>query len=614
MTIRQLRAFLSAFACLATFSAVAADQLNLKKDDHICIIGNTLADRMQHSSYLESLIYERFPKEDLVFRDLGFSGDELVTRFRSQGFGTPDEWLTHEKADVILAFFGYNESFKGAAGLDAFRKDLEKFIDDTLKKNYSGKGAPRLVLLSPVAQEKHKDPNFPDPAANNANIKLYSEAMGEVAKARNIQFVDLFTPSQQLYARAKQSLTINGVHLSDDGYKALAPIMFRELIGETAPDMNGAFEKLRQAVNDKNNEWFKRYRTMDGYNVYGGRSYEKYNGVLNRDTMQREMEIRDVMTANRDQRVWAVAQGGDLVVKDDNLPKPVEVKTNKPGKGENGAHVFLSGEEAIKHMTVPPGCKVNLFASEEQFPELSKPVQMAFDTKGRLWVAAWPNYPERQPLSKKGDSLLVFEDTNGDGKADKCTHFLDDLNCPTGFQFYKDGVLVVQAPDVWFVRDTNGDGKGDWRERILIGMDSADSHHTANAVCLDPGGAIYLSDGVFHRTQSETPWGPPVRNVDAAIYRFEPRSSKFERYIPYGFANPHGRVFDYWGNDFVTDATGNNTYFGPAFSGFLDYPQKHRTMRQFWERPSRPCPGTGILTSRHFPDDWQGNFLNLNVI
>jgi glucose/arabinose dehydrogenase len=120
----------------------------------------------------------------------------------------------------------------------------------------------------------------------------------------------------------------------------------------------------------------------------------------------------------------------------------------------------LSGEEAIKHMKVPPGCKVNLFASEEQFPELANPVQMAFDTKGRLWVAAWPNYPERTPQSKKGDSLLVFEDTDGDGKADKCTPFIDDLNAPTGFQFYKDGVVVMQAPDLWFAHDTNGDGSG----------------------------------------------------------------------------------------------------------------------------------------------------------
>src|SRR2546427_162753 len=111
----------------------------------------------------------------------------------------------------------------------------------------------------------------------------------------------------------------------------------------------------------------------------------------------------------------------------------------------DGSHTFLSGDEAIKHMKVPPGCKVNLFASEEQFPQLANPVQMAFDTKGRLWVAAWPNYPERTPQSTKGDSLLVFEDTNGDGKADKCTPFIEDLNCPTGFQFYKDGVIVLQA-------------------------------------------------------------------------------------------------------------------------------------------------------------------------
>src|SRR5213075_1833100 len=327
-----------------------------------------------------------------------------------------------------------------------------------------------------------------------------------------------------------------------------------------------------------------------------------------------EMSQRDVLTANRDKKVWATARGQEYAVDDSNLPPVTHVQSNHPGPKEDKAFEFLGGEAAIAKMKTPAGLKVNLFASEEQFPELIKPVQMAWDTKGRLWVAAWRNYPERTPGSKIGDSLLILEDTDHDGKADKCTHFLDDLNAPTGFQFYKDGVLVMQAPDLWFVRDTNGDGKADRLERVLMGMSSADSHHTANALCLDPGGSIYLSDGVFHRTQVETPWGPPVRNADAAIYRFEPRSSKFERYIAYGFANPHGRVFDYWGNDLVTDATGNNTYFGPAFSGHIDYPEKHPGLKEFWERPSRPCPGTGILTSRHFPEEFQDNFLNCNVI
>jgi hypothetical protein len=107
--------------------------------------------------------------------------------------------------------------------------------------------------------------------------------------------------------------------------------------------------------------------------------------------------------------------------------------------------------------------KVNLFADEKQFPDLVKPVQMAWDTRGRLWVAVWANYPERTPTSKKGDSLIILEDTDQDGKADKMTTFVTDLNAPTGFQFYKDGVLLMQAPDLWFIRYTDGDGKADFR-------------------------------------------------------------------------------------------------------------------------------------------------------
>lgn len=594
-------------------SFAAEPLITLNPGDHICIIGNSLADRMQHAGYLEAMIHATHPEHNLVVRNLGFAGDELTVRMRSEGFGSPDEWLTKEKADVIFAFFGYNESFAGEAGLEKFRADLENFIKHTREQNYSGRGAPRIVLFSPSAAEKHPDPNFPDPAPLNRNLKLYADAMRDVARANGVAFVDVFSASRSAFASAAAPLTINGVHLRNDGYEAIAPAIFQALFGHDAPIIEN-FEAIRAAVNDKNAVWFSRYRTVDGYNVYGGRSHLEYDGVTNRVTMQREMSMRDEMTANRDRGVWGVAQGRDYEVNDDNLPPRIEVKTNKPGENPDGSHKILGGEEAIARMKVPPGCKVNLFASEEQFPELANPVQMAFDTKGRLWVAAWPNYPERTPWSEEGDKLLIFEDTDNDGRADKCKTFIDDLNCPTGFQFYKDGVILVQAPDVWFVRDTDGDDRADWKERVLNGLDSADSHHTANALALDPGGAIYLSDGVFHRTQVETPWGPPVRNRDAAIYRYEPRASKFETYISYGFANPHGRVFDRWGNDLVTDATGNNTYFGPAFSGRLDFPDKHSGLKQFWERPSRPCPGTAMLSSRHFPEEFQGEFLNLNVI
>ena len=93
--------------------AASADRLELRPHGHICIIGNTLADRMQHSGWLETMIVARHPDFDLVFRNLGFSGDELKTRLRTQDFGTPDEWLRRTRADVIFALFGFNESFNG---------------------------------------------------------------------------------------------------------------------------------------------------------------------------------------------------------------------------------------------------------------------------------------------------------------------------------------------------------------------------------------------------------------------------------------------------------------------------------------------------------------------
>lgn len=607
----------SFFLSLALISNTAVgEMLTLRKNDHICLVGSGVADRMQHHGWLETIIYKKFPAQDLVFRNLAAAGDEVATWHRSENFGTRDEWLNRTKADVILAFYGFNESFGGSAGIGKFKQDLDKFLKETKSKNYSANGAPRVVLFSPIANEKVNDPNLPDPSVNNVNLQLYSAAMADIAKANDIQFVDLFAISRKAYADAakkKQTLTFDTVNLTEVGDKLIAPEIFRALFNETPPAKK--LEKLRDAVLEKNTEWHARYRTVDGYNVYGGRSKLEFpkagkdsEKITNFKVMQEEMSQRDMKTANRDKRIWALAKGENFRVDDSNLPSVEEITSNKPDVAP-----FLSGEEAIKHMTVASGCKVNLFASEEKFPELVSPVQMTFDTKGRLWVAAWPSYPERRPTDKVADKLLVFEDRNGDGKADKVTTFLDGLNCPTGFQFYKDGVLVMQAPDLWFVRDTDGDGKADWKERVLMGMDSADSHHTANSMVLDPGGATYLSDGVFHRTQVETALGP-VRNEDACIYRFEPRTFKFERYVPYGFANPHGRVFDYWGTDIITDATMNSSYFGPAFSGHLDYPAKHPTMNQFWERPSRPCPGTGILSSRHFPEEFQGNFLNLNVI
>src|SRR5262249_1553498 len=337
----------------------APARLELRRGDHICIIGNTLADRMQHDGWLETYFHSRFPKHQLVFRNLGFSGDELTLRLRSQSFGTPDQWLagsapvpeperlttrkgvrdnrfetTNTRADVVLAFFGYNESFAGKAGLPPFKKDLDAFVKHTPAQKYNGKSAPRLVLFSPIAHDWWwlPDRNLPKPTENNKRLALYTKAMAEVARANAVPFVDLFTATLRL--ERGQPLTINGVHLNEHGNMLVAWLIDRALFGEREKPLDSkALEKIRQAVLDKNFYWFPRYRVVDGYNVYGGRAFERYQDQQsNYEDQQRELEILDVMTANRDKRIWAVAQGGDLPIDDSNTPPLIPVKTNFFGK------------------------------------------------------------------------------------------------------------------------------------------------------------------------------------------------------------------------------------------------------------------------------------------
>src|SRR5262249_35279026 len=160
-----------------------AAPFELHQKDHISLIGNTLAERFQYDGWLETLLHARFPTYDLTIRNLGWSGDEVATRLRSKNFGTPDEWLSGEpaaiggyqenrfagtstKADVVFAFFGYNESYAGDAGVPAFTQQLTEWIQHTLAQKYNGKTAPRIVLFSPIAHEDLHSPDVPDGKEN----------------------------------------------------------------------------------------------------------------------------------------------------------------------------------------------------------------------------------------------------------------------------------------------------------------------------------------------------------------------------------------------------------------------------------------------------------------
>ncbi len=603
--------YLFAAACVCGLSFVAptasaADPLvKLNKGDKIVFVGNTLAERMQYYPHFETLLHSRFPELELVVRNLGWSADELTIKLRSKDFADHGHNLEDHKPDVIFAFFGFNESFQGEAGLEKFKTDLKKYVQETTTKKYNGETPPQLVLFSPIANEDLKRTGLTDCQANNERIAVYTKAMAEIAAEAKVPFVDLYTPSLPILADAATHLTDNGIHLNDAGYQKLAPMMDEALFGPRPTSVKADLAKLKAEIDEKNLQHQYDYRAINGFYIYGGRKAPF--GVVN---FPAEFAKLRKMIENRDQRIWAVAAGKEVpaTIDDSNTGEFTPIETNFKRE------IYLTPpEESRQKMKLPEGFEVNLFASEVEFPELENPVQMTFDAKGRLWVTTIASYPMYLPGKPVNDRILIFEDTNGDGKADKQTVFAEGLHVPIGIELANGGVYVSQQPNLMFLQDTDGDDKADVRKLVLHGFDSADSHHSISAFTLDPGGALYFQEGTFHQSQIETPYGP-TRLSNAGVFRYEPRSEKLDVFVSYGFANPWGHTFDRWGQNFVADASGGANYFGTAFSGDVDYPRKHPGMKQFLKMQWRPTAGCETVSSRNFPANWQGNYLLNNCI
>ena len=586
-------------------SGQAADKLELAEGDHVVVIGNTLAERMQYFPHFETLLQARFPELKLVVRDMGWSADEVATRPRSQDFQDHGHKLEDHQPDVILALFGFNESFGGEAGLAKFRSQLDDFIKKTTSTDY-GRGTPTLVLVSPIPHENLKNPHLPDGSANNKNIELYAAELKKAADAAGILCVDVYAPMKPVMEQASAPLTINGIHLNDAGNRAFASVLDEKLFGPVGkPLSQDQYDRLYAAVAEKCKQFFYDYRAVNGFYIYGGRKAPF--GVIN---FPAEFEKLRKMIAVRDQRIWDIAAGKEVsgTIDDSSTGDLRRIETNVSSIPD-----ALSVDDSVKAMKLPDGFVIECFADEKSFPDLQKPVAFAFDGKGRLWVATMPSYPMYLPGTPPNDKILILEDTDGDGKADKQTVFADKLHIPTGIALGYGGCFVAQQPNLMFLKDTNGDDVADERKVVLTGFDTADSHHSISAFAWGPGGELYFQEGTFHHTGVETPYGPQ-RLFNAGVFRYEPRTERFEVFVSYGFANPWGHTFDKWGQNFVADASGGSNYYGTAFSGQVDHPRKHSSMKEFIKTQWRPTCGCKVVDTPTFPETMQGDFLLNNTI
>lgn len=610
--------------------------LEPRDGETIVFLGNSLAARMEHYNVFETALHQQFAQKNITFRNMGFPGHtpafrpeagsedpwafpgadqfrpEIKAHYGTGHYPSPDEWLTIVKASTIVAFFGFNESFDGPEGVENFGNELRAFVDHTLSRSYErNETAPRLVLATPIAMQQHPDYFLPSADERNAVLKLYADAVRDVAAEKKVGFVDLFSPTLNWFKQSGDPLTINGIHLTEDGYRQLAPVLLQQLFGPVKPVAENTL--LHQAVQDKAWFWRNDYRMLNGVHAYGRRwaPYGNYN-------YPEEIEKIRQMTVLRDRNIWAIAQGKSTTLDvDDSVTRSLSpVETNYQVSEKNGTLEFLKTEqEALETFTLPDGYEASLFASEQQFPNLGNPCQMRFDNRGRLWVSTLPSYPHYKPGgARPNDMLLIYEDTDGDGRADKETVFADGLHMPIGFELAPEGVYLSQEPFLVLLKDTDGDDRADQTEYLLDGFDPHDTHHAISAFDVDHGNGIFMCEGRFLHSQVETPWGPQ-RMADGGVWRFDPASWKVERVMQTDVSNPWGVAHDEFGQTVVNDASGGSHYWMLGYSMNVPHANEIAKVGKFnYEHHTRPTSGSEFIHSRHFPDEVQGDYIYANSI
>ncbi len=612
------------------------------ENERIVFVGNGLAERDTWFSRIEPEFHARFPGKKLIIRNMGKQGDTPGFRPHASResqwafpgaekfhpdkqmhlgigfFPTPDQWLHHLKADTIVGFFGYNESFDGPGGAANFEQELDAWVKHTLSKAYNGISAPRIVLVSPIAFEnKSGGMDLHDGAAENKNLALYTEAMKKVASRHKLTFLNFFDATRTIYGSAGQpagGFTANGFAPHERSYSEIGGWLANGIYGATTPGSGIDMEKLHAAVKEKDWLWNNDYNLVNGVHTHG-RRYNPYGPQNYPDEVRKTRE----MTELRDHLIHDVAQNMTkvIVVDDSKTHKLPPVPTNyvlNDAKGKLGSLEYQDGERAIKDLKVAEGYKIELFASEKEFPDLKNPVQMAFDNKGRLWVAAMPSYPHWKPGDPRpDDKLLILEDTDADGRADKQTVFADGLHLPIGFEIAAEGVYLSQEPNLCLLVDDDKDDRADRMEIILGGFDSHDTHHAISAYCADASGAFYLGEGRFLHSQVETPYGPERVN-DGGVWRFDPKNWRLERYSQADYSNPWALAFDEWNQCVIGDGSPGQSWWGLPVSAKMPYGIEIPKVDQYVPKRSRPTSGSEFVYSRHFPDEHQGAYMICNSI
>nr|HVY70233.1 PVC-type heme-binding CxxCH protein [Verrucomicrobiae bacterium] len=722
LTARLAVTLLATAVCLARAQQPPATtppptpKLELRDGDRVVLIGDTLVEREGNYGYIETRLTARFHTNNFIFRNLGWSADtpEGQSRASFDWSKSPDDWfkllmaqVAAVKPTVAIIGYGMANSFDGDAGLPRFKAGLTRLIDAIQALDPQQKV--RFVLLSPIRHENVGAP-LPDGAAHNAQLAKYTQAIEEIAKQRDIPFVNLFGILEKPpRAPEPKFVTVNGIHPAEYGYWRVAEAidnglgflpanwqigikengdliatfgtsvtnitrradyarvtaLDEQLLNPDPPGYLGRWpaitppsvffavkldkgqydlkidgkvydrgfsddysargrklidgpqfdqaEKLRQAIVEKNRLFFYRWRPQNETYLFGFRKQEQGRNAREIpmfDPLITAAEVKinelkkpvphtyelvkvaeegntDQLAFNTEQKLRALAERTRRY--DTHVSEPVPALTPQPPPD----------------FDVAPGFEIKLFAEN---PQLAKPIQMNFDPQGRLWIASSAVYPQIQPGQVANDKILVLEDTNGDGVADKSTVFADGLLTPTGVEPGDGGVYVGQSTELLHFRDTDGDGKADEKRVVLSGFGTEDTHHILHTLRWGHDGQLYMNQSIYIHTHTETPHGVERLN-SGGLWHLRPSTMELGIYLK-GFCNPWGHDFDEFGQSFVTDGAGfQGINYGVQGATYFTYAAMRRELPSISPGNYPKFCGLEIVASEQFPPDWQGNVI-----
>jgi putative heme-binding domain-containing protein len=364
-------------------------------------------------------------------------------------------------------------------------------------------------------------------------------------------------------------------------------------------------ELLRQTILKKNELFFHRWRPQNNTYLFLFRKHEQgqnakeipeFDSLVERE----EQKIGILRRPSKHTFEWVYSASQSPEATNQPLAK---AKSPAPAVTENPQTPFRP--QPIPVFQTDPNIEIALWAEN---PLLAKPIQMNFDSQGRLWVASSSVYPQISPGQEADDKILVLQDTDGDNKADKTTVFAERLLIPTAVEPGDGGVYVGQSTELLHFKDTDGDGMADKKRIVLSGFGTEDTHHTLHTLRWGFDGQLYMNQSIYIHTHMETPHGV-VRLNSGGILHLRPQTMEVDIFMK-GLINSWGHHYDTFGQSFATDGAGSGgiNYVVPG-AMYVTYAGARRILGSVSPGSYPKFCGLETLCSKHFPDDWQGNMV-----